>query len=94
MTSDASGQIIRCLTRTTLDIDASVLEEAKALARKRGATLGQTISILLAEALAESASPKNPRPFVWHTKAMGTFVDLEDKDAVEAALTRPEVFDI
>jgi len=82
------------MTRTTLDIDASVLEEVKALARKREATLGETISILLAEALAESARPKNPRPFVWHTKAMGTIVDLEDKDAVEAALTRPEVFDI
>jgi hypothetical protein len=41
------------MARTTLDIDAVVLDGARALARKRGATLGQTISSLLASELAK-----------------------------------------
>jgi macrodomain Ter protein organizer (MatP/YcbG family) len=70
------------MARTTLDIDRSVLDEAKALARKRGRTLGETVSVLLAEALAEAAKPKEQRPFRWHSQRMGAKVDLEDKDAV------------
>lgn len=74
--------------RTTVDIDPSVLEEAKQLARKRGRTLGETLSILVARALADEAdeTEKHP-PFQWISKPMGPpLVDLEDKDAVWAIL--------
>ncbi|MBN9491904.1 antitoxin [bacterium] len=75
------------MTRTTIDIDPSVLKEAKALAQKRRATLGETISLLLAEALADAGKPKEPPEFRWFSKDMGpSLVDLEDKDAVWAIL--------
>lgn len=75
------------MSRTTLDIDPSVLAEAKELARKRGTTLGETVSVLLAQALAEATRPKEQPPFRWISKSMGPpLVDLEDKDAVWAIL--------
>ncbi len=75
------------MSRTTLDIDPSVLAEAKELARKRGTTLGETVSVLLAQALAEAGKPHERPPFRWISKAMGPpLVDLEDKDAVWAIL--------
>jgi len=75
------------MTRTTVDLDPSVLNEAKALARKRGQTLGDTLSVLLAEALAQVAKPRERPPFRWISKPMGLpLVDLEDKDAVWAIL--------
>lgn len=75
------------MSRTTIDIDPSVLAEAKALARKRGRTLGETLSILVARALAGERDDAHKRPpFRWHSQPMGLKVDLEDKDAVEWAL--------
>lgn len=75
------------MTRTTLDIDPSVLAEAKALARKRGKTLGETLSLLVARGLAgEDTRDQQGQPFRWFSKHGGLKVDLEDKDAVEAAL--------
>ncbi len=72
--------------RTTVDIDSSVLEEAKALARKRGKTLGETVSVLLAEALASVGEPQERPPFRWSSKPMHARIDLEDKDALWAIL--------
>jgi len=74
--------IIRCM-RTTVDIDDSVLAEAKDLARKRGKTLGDTLSVLLARALAEldATAPAKPA-FRWPSQRMEPLIDLEDKEAV------------
>ncbi len=75
------------MARTTIDIDPAVLAEAKALGRKRGATLGETVSILLAEAMAVADKPKERPESHWFSKDIGEpLVDLEDKDAVEWAL--------
>ena len=74
------------MTRTTVDIDPTILAEAKELARKRGKTLGDTVSVLLATALAEAQKPKERPPFRWSSQPMGALVDLEDKDAVWAIL--------
>ena len=78
------------MTRTTVDIDPSVLADAKALARKRGRTLGETLSVLVAEALVDADKEASPTPFEWIVKPMGIKIDLEDKDAVEAALAAEE----
>ncbi|MGH2633567.1 MAG: hypothetical protein ACRDG3_09170 [Tepidiformaceae bacterium] len=90
LTSDARESIIRCMTRTTVDIDPTVLAEAKELARKRGKTLGDTLSVLLAEALAEASKPKARPPFRWASQPMHALIDLEDKDAVCAILDSDE----
>jgi hypothetical protein len=70
--------------RTTVDIDSSVLAEAKALAKQRGKTLGETLSALIARALAEAAADTPAKPaFSWPSQRMGTpLIDLEDKEAL------------
>jgi hypothetical protein len=73
------------MTRTTVDIDPTVLSEAKALARKRGKTLGDTISVLLAEALARQQAAPLPE-FRWSSQSMGTHIPFEDKEALWDAL--------
>jgi hypothetical protein len=72
------------MPRTTLDIDASVLAELKELQRREGRSLGELASELLARAL-RSRKP-SPSRFSWTTKPMAPRVDLEDKEAVHAAL--------
>jgi hypothetical protein len=73
------------MTRTTIDIDANVLRELKRRQRAEGRTLGQLVSELLASSLATNEPPA-PRTFHWKTAAMGSRVDLEDKEAVRRAL--------
>jgi hypothetical protein len=73
------------MPRTTIDIDANVLRELKRRQRAEGRTLGQLVSELLASSLARSEPPAPPT-FRWTTAAMGSRVDLEDKEAVRRAL--------
>ena len=75
---------IRCVPRTTLDIDASVLGELRKRQRRENKTLGALVSELLAKAI--EAEVKEPRPFKWIAKDLRPLVDLEDKDAVWAIL--------
>jgi hypothetical protein len=72
--------------RTTLDIDAPILREVKAIHEKEGRSMGAIVSELLAEALARRR-PSRARPsFRWTSRAMKSLVDLADKEAVCAAL--------
>ncbi|WP_068277620.1 antitoxin [Aldersonia kunmingensis] len=75
--------------RTTIDIDAIVLAQLKERQQEEGKTLGQLVSELLAVALS---SPKADRADIaWYSADLGEpLVDLEDKDAVHAALDRGE----
>lgn len=73
------------MTRTTLNLDASVLESLKARQRAEGRSLGAVASELLAQAL-EAGATDHP-PLRWASRAMGEpMIDLEDKDAVWAVL--------
>jgi hypothetical protein len=75
------------MPRTTVDIDASVVRELKRLRKREGKTLGQLISQIVAAALArEVEGEAERRPFAWTARAMGARVDLEDKEAVRAAV--------
>jgi hypothetical protein len=78
----------RIMPRTTLDIDATVLDELKQRQRREGKTLGQVASELLAGALAESRANSPVEPLAWTTRSMTARVDLEDKDAVVGALDK------
>ena len=73
------------MTRTTIDIDASVLRRLRPRARREGKTLGRLVSELLAVALRE-AEPASRGELEWTSRSMGARVDLEDKEAVRRAL--------
>ena len=74
------------MTRTTVDIDASVLREAKRLSKERGKSLGDVVSELLASALDEQVARTPSREFEWASQDMGARIDIDDKDALMAAL--------
>ena len=79
------------MTRTTLDIDAPILEELKNLQKQERRSLGQLVSQLLAEALGQRKRPQ-PDPdltWTWISRPMQARVDLADKDAVYAVLDEP-----
>ena len=72
--------------RTTLDIDAPILREVKALREREGRSMGAVVSELLAEALAGRRSSRARPAFRWLSRDMKPLVDLSDKEAVYAAL--------
>lgn len=75
------------MARTTLNIDSPVLNELKRLQREEKKPLGRIVSDLLAKALAEAKTAKVDKPaFKWTALDMRPKVDLEDKEAVFAAL--------
>jgi hypothetical protein len=73
------------MPRTTIDLDAGVLRELKRRKQRRGQTLGQLASELLASALREPPA-RDRAPFRWHSTAMHARVDLDDKEALNRAL--------
>ncbi|HVA18941.1 MAG TPA: hypothetical protein VMU55_02060, partial [Solirubrobacteraceae bacterium] len=69
------------MPRTTIDLDATVLEQLRRRARAEDKSMGQLASERLALALSEDAA--RPAPLRWPTKRMGSpRVDLQDKDAL------------
>jgi hypothetical protein len=73
------------MARTTIDLDASVLEQLRRRAAIEHKSMGQLASEQLAVALREKAS--QPGPPNWPTSRMGKpKVDLGDKEAVRKAL--------
>lgn len=75
------------MPRTTLDIDGTVLRELKRRQRREGKTLGQLASELLARALSADVE-EGSGSLRWRSRSMGARVDLEDKEALHAALDR------
>src|SRR3972149_6510105 len=88
------GLDIRCrdsyhhciMARTTLDIDAPILREIKALQKKEGRSMGQIVSQLLAEALTRRRAGVSAPTLKWVSRPMGALVDLSDKEALYAVL--------
>ena len=72
--------------RTTLDIEAPILREVKALHEREGRSMGAVVSELLAEALARRHTARAPPSFRWTSRDMRSLVDLSDKEEVYAAL--------
>jgi len=70
------------VTRTTIDIDASVLRELKKRQRREKTTLGQLVSELLARALSAEEPAKELAPLQWPSQDLRPRVDLDDKEAV------------
>ncbi len=77
---------IRCVPRTTIDIDASVLRELKNRQRLGNKTLGQLASELLARALAECPARLGDR------RARGGAPVLADPHRVPPDRDHPAIF--
>lgn len=77
--------------RTTIDIADPILKDLKRRQRREGKSLGQLVSELLAQALAEEKRRGGAaaQPFRWHARAMRARVDLGDKEALRDALDEP-----
>lgn len=73
------------MSRTTIDLDPTVLRELRERGRREGKTLGRIASELLTTALTTSR-PEPPPPFRWTARPMGARIDLEDKEALRRAL--------
>jgi hypothetical protein len=73
------------MSRTTIDIDPTVLRELQQRQLTGGKTLGALVSELLASALRRD-EPEPLAPFRWTSHSMGARVDLEDAEAVRRAL--------
>lgn len=79
------------MSRTTLDIDAPILDAVKRIQRGDHRSLGQVVSVLLGEALlAHEEESAAPAELEWIAKPMRARVDLNDKEALYAALDEPE----
>ena len=81
------------MARTTLDIADPIMDDLRALQKKDGRSIGSIASELLADALAVRRQKKiaeNPK-LNWITRDMGEpRVDLDDKEALYAALDRDD----
>jgi hypothetical protein len=78
------------MPRTTLDLDASILEQLRRRASSEHKSMGQVASERLAVALAERTTTQTLR-LRWPSKRMGKpRVDLQDKDALWRALDKPQ----
>jgi hypothetical protein len=77
------------MPRTTLDLDASVLEQLRRRAASERKSMGQVASEQLAAGL-EQGAPDKPGPLRWPSRHMGKpRIDLEDKDALWKVLDEP-----
>lgn len=77
----------RIMARTTLNLDGPVLADLKRLQRKEGKSLGDLASELLAAALAQRKIATTPGAGLqWTSRPMEALVDLDDKEALFAAL--------
>jgi hypothetical protein len=75
------------MPRTTLDLDASVLDELRRRAACEGKSIGTLASELLAQRLAHGSSDSESEALEWISRDLGLpRVDLEDKEAVFALL--------
>lgn len=75
------------MTRTTLDLDPSVLVELRRLGRRDGKSMGQVASELLAVALDRTDTDDTAPSFLWTSGDLGTpRVDLEDSESAWAVL--------
>ncbi len=76
------------MPRTTVDIDAPILREIKALQKKERRSMGQLVSQLLAEALSRRmGSPRKPG-LKWVSRPMRALIDISDKEALYAVLDK------
>jgi hypothetical protein len=77
------------MSRTTLDIDKTVLEQLRGRAAAEHKSMGQVASEMLAPVLAQGGPDRKPRPLRWMSKHMGKpLIDIDDKEKLWEFLDR------
>lgn len=77
------------MTRTTLNLDPSVMRELRRRSEREHKSIGELASQLLARGLRQEAEPRSTRVFSWVSHDLGKpVVDLEDKEALNSLLDR------
>lgn len=76
------------MPRTTVNIDAPILNDLKRLQKKLSKSLGRLVSDLLADAIRRFERAEAPPPFTWATSEGRLLVDPLDKETVYAILDR------
>jgi plasmid stability protein len=77
------------MSRTTIDLDPTVLRELRRRSAREGKSMGQVASELLARVVAERHDAPAP-DFSWTAVDLGLpRIDLEDPEAVRRALDEP-----
>ncbi len=80
----------RIMTRTTIDIDPTVLRQLKARQRRDGKSLGRLVSELLSTSMqADANEPRLPTALAWSSRPMRALVDLDDPEALRRAVDAP-----
>lgn len=74
------------MPRTTVNIDASVLNELKRRARRERKSVGRLISEITGATLKNQDDARTPHDFSWTAHALGARVDLEGKEALHRKL--------
>ena len=75
------------MSRTTLDLDPSVLLQLRRRSRQEHKSMGQIASELLAKGLAQGEAFQPAAPPEWRSWDLGRpRIDLEDKEAMRRAL--------
>ena len=79
------------IMRTTIDLDPTVVKELKRRSKGVGKSMGQLASELLATSLrGQQSGSRDSASLKWIARDLGRpLVDLEDKEAVRAALDGP-----
>ena len=72
--------------RTTVDIDAPILRELKALQSRNGKSMGRLVSDLLAFSLKHEVLRDQAPSREWIARPMRARVDLMDKEALHRAM--------
>lgn len=74
------------MARTTIDLDPQVVRELKRRSQLEGKSMGRVASEVLAAGLARPEAPA-AAPLAWAVAELGEpYVDLEDREAVQAIL--------
>src|SRR5450756_2168984 len=77
----------RIMSRTTIDLDPTVLRQLKARQRREGRTLGRLVSELLSTATqANGHEPRPPSLLAWSWRPMWALIDLDDPEAIGRVL--------
>ena len=76
------------MSRTTLDLETTLLKELKDLQKKERKSLGRLVSELVTEALARRRreSKSEQQSFQWISRPMDALMDYSDKEVLYAVL--------
>ena len=76
------------MTRTTIDLDPSVLDQLRARAKRERKSFGRLASELLALCLNDGGRAGRGEAFEWTSGNLRARIDIEDKEALQRILDR------